>query len=86
MKITKQDFYHALDRLGSHGVMEFVLTPNDEIYQYLNEEIELDKITGTQPTKFDMASRNVTVLAKKMHGNNIYVEIVKKPDGFLGHY
>lgn len=86
MKLTKQDFFEALKRLGPHAVMEFVLTPLDEIFQYLNSEIELDKVEGTQPVQFDVAEHNVVVRAKKLHGNHVYVEIVKKPEGFLGHY
>ena len=86
MAATKNDFYEAIKRLGPHACLEFVLNKTDDIYQYLNEEIELDKVQGVHPIKFDMEKYCVSVTAREMSKNTLYVTIVKKPEGFLGWY
>lgn len=86
MKITKTDFFNALRKLGPHACLEFVLTPQDEIYTYLNEEIELDKVDSTDTTQFALPDYNVTITANKVNSTSVYVKILKKPDGFLAYY
>lgn len=86
MKLTKNDFFAAIKRLGPHACLEFVLSKNEDIYNWLNEEIELDKLRGTHPVEFDLNDLHATVIAREMMNDNVYVEIVKKPEGFLGFY
>ena len=86
MKILKNDFYAAIKRLGPHACLEFVLNTTDEIYQYLNEEIELDTLKGTHPMEFDLSQHYASVTARKMNDTTVFVVIHKKPEGFLGFY
>lgn len=86
MKITKQDFFRAIHQLGPHACMEFVLNDTDDIYKWLNDEIELDKLSNGSQQMFELPALHVNIIAKRFSRNTVYAEIIKKPEGFLGYF